>query len=137
MQSIRRFVKIIDLSLVFLLCTIIIIGNISAQESTKFEWGFEGQISATTDSKGVFVNFGGPGLKLKTKFINVSLNMMPSLRFQEDGTKPFVTPILGGGPQLYFLKKKKLILSFPAYYYSSTQKWVFTTGLGYVITTSK
>jgi hypothetical protein len=136
MQSIRTFVKIIDLSLVFLLCTIII-GNISAQESTKFEWAFDGQISATTDSKGVFVNFGGPGLKLKTKFINVSLNMMPSLRFQEDGTKPFVTPILGGGPQLYFLKKKKLILSFPAYYYSSTQKWVFTTGLGYVITTSK
>ena len=136
MQSIRTFVKIIDLSLVFLLCTIII-GNISAQESTKFEWGFEGQISATTDSKGVFVNFGGPGLKLKTKFINVSFNMMPSLRFQEDGAKPFVTPILGGGPQLNFLKKKKLILSFPAYYYSSTQKWVFTTGLGYVITTSK
>lgn len=136
MQSIRTFVKMIELILVFLLFTTII-GNINAQENTKFEWGFDGQISATTDSKGLFVNFGGPGLKFKTKFVNVSFNMMPSLRFQEDETKPLVTPILGVGPQLYFLTKKKLILSFPSYYYTSAQKWVFTAGLGYVITTSK
>lgn len=120
-----------------LVLSFLIIDTFCAQDKRSLEWGFEGQIATTTDSKGVFVNFGGPGIKLKTKFVNVSFNMMPSLRFQEDATKPFVTPILGAGPQLYFLKKKKLLLSFPAYYYSSTQKWVFTAGLGYVITTSK
>lgn len=132
-----RTIIIPRISILVMLIYLLLVMKVLSQENTKIEWGFEGQIATTTDSKGVFVNFGGPGIKLKTKFVNVSFNMMPSLRFQEDATKPFVTPILGVGPQLYFLKKKKLILSFPAYYFSNAQKWVFTAGIGYVITTSK
>lgn len=120
-----------------LVLSFLIIKTFCAQDKKSLEWGFEGQIATTTDSKGVFVNFGGPGIKLKTKYFNLSLNMMPSLRFQEEGTKPLVTPILGVGPQIYLLKQKKLLFTFPAYYYSSIQKWVFTAGLGYVLTNGK
>lgn len=97
----------------------------------------EGQLVAATDGKGVFLNAGGPALKFHFKKFAISVNMMPSLRFQEDGSKPFVTPILGAGPQLYFLKDKRFILSFPWYYYTSSQVWTFTAGAGYLLTKPK
>jgi hypothetical protein len=108
-----------------------------SQEVKTISFGIEGQVAASTNGEGVFVNFGGPGIKLKTRYFNISFNMMPSIRFQEDITKPLVTPILGTGPQIYFLKNKRLLFTFPAYYYITSQKWIFTAGIGYVLTNGK
>ena len=108
-----------------------------AQEKKGISYGFEGQLSVATDGRGVFTNFGGPGLKLKTKNFNLLFNMMPSLRFQKDDTKPFIIPVLGVGPQLQILKSKRLIFTFPAYYFVTEKKWTFAAGLGYVLTNGK
>lgn len=108
-----------------------------AQSNDSFEMSFEGQLAVVTNGKGCFVNFGGPGIKFKMKEVDMKLNMMPSLRFQKEGPKPFITPLLGFGPQFYFTKSKRLLLSFPIYYYASTYKWEFTGGIGYVITSKK
>jgi len=105
-----------------------------AQAEKSFSFSMEGQLVATTDGKGLFVNAGGPGLKFHFSKWAISINMMPSLRFQDDRPKPLVTPILGCGPQLYFLKEKRLVLSFPCYYYTNSHVWTFTAGLGYVLT---
>lgn len=108
-----------------------------SQEKSKISLGFEGQLSVASDGKGVFTNFGGPGLKLKTQAFNLSFLMMPSLRFQNDDPKPFVIPVLGVGPQLQVLKSKRLIFTFPAYYFVIEKKWTFAAGLGYVLSKGK
>jgi hypothetical protein len=118
----------------FILTTVSVLGQ---QEQKLTSFNLEGQIAATTDGKGVFVNFGGPTLKFNFDKVTFGINFMPSLRFQEDKVKALVTPTLGFGPQLYLLKNKKFILSFPAYYNTNTNVWTFTAGLGYVLTTKK
>ena len=97
----------------------------------------EGQLAVSTDGKGVFFNMGGPNIKFVYPKFSFAINMMPSLRFQEDKVKSFVTPMLGFGPQFYFLKDKRFLVSFPAYYNTGNSKWTFTAGLGYVLTKKK
>jgi len=107
------------------------------QEDKKFEWSMEGQLVCATNGVGMYTNFGGPGLRFNFEYFSIGYNMMPSLRFENQTNTPLVTPILGTGPQLYFLKKKKLVLSFPAYYLASNHEWTFTAGIGYVLTNKK
>jgi len=107
---------------------------VSAQSENAVSLNIEGQIAASTDGKGLFINAGGPALKFSFEKFAFSVNMMPSLRFQNEAHKPLVTPILGCGPQFYFLKERRFILSFPCYYYTSSQVWTFTAGIGYVLT---
>jgi hypothetical protein len=108
-----------------------------SQDEPKASLNIEGQVAISTDGKGVFVNMGGPNIKFNfSKFI-FAINMMPSLRFQQDKVKSFVTPILGFGPQLYLLKDKRFVLSFPSYYNAYTNKWIFTAGVGYILTKKK
>jgi hypothetical protein len=124
---------------VFLICTVVsslfsVVGQIE-QANAKFN--FEGQVAATTDGKGVFFNMGGPNVKFNFSKFSVAINMMPTLRFQEDKVKSVVTPMLGFGPQFYFLKDKRFLLSFPSYYNTGNNQWTFTAGLGYVLTKKK
>ncbi len=108
-----------------------------AQEEQKASFNIEGQLAVTTDGTGVFANMGGPNIKFNFSKFSLALNMMPSLRFQEDKVKSFVTPMLGVGPQIYLLKDKRVVLSFPSYYNTNTNKWTFTAGVGYVLTKKK
>ncbi len=110
---------------------------IFGQNEQRTQLNIEGQAAITTDGKGVFFNMGGPSLKFNFSKFNVAINMMPSLRFQEDKVKSFVTPMLGFGPQIYFLKDKRFLVSFPAYYNTGNNQWTFTAGLGYVLTKKK
>lgn len=119
------------------ICLLTLVHIAYSQDKKKIEFTSEGQIALVTNGKGFFVNFGGPGIKFKTKAVDIKLNMMPSLRFQKEDPKPFITPLLGVGPQFYFTKSKRFILSFPFYYYPSLYKWEFTGGIGYVITSKK
>lgn len=122
-----------------LLCAavVLITTTANAQEEKKFEWSMDGQVVCATNGVGMFTNFGGPGLRFNFKHFSVGYNMMPTLRFENQANVPLVTPILGTGPQFYFLKKKKLVLSFPAYYLASEHKWTYTAGIGYVLTNKK
>ena len=108
-----------------------------SQEEQKASFNIEGQIAVTTDGIGLFANMGGPNLKFNFSKFSLAINMMPSLRFQEDKVKSFVTPMLGVGPQIYFLKDKRFVLSFPAYYNTNTNKWTYTVGVAYVISKKK
>ncbi len=108
-----------------------------SQEEQKASFNIEGQIAFTTDGIGLFTNMGGPNLKFNFSKFSLAINMMPSLRFQEDKVKSFVTPMLGVGPQIYFLKDKRFVLSFPAYYNTNTNKWTYTAGVAYVLSKKK
>jgi hypothetical protein len=113
---------------------------VSAQaqsEQKQPSFNLEGQAAVTTDGKGIFFNMGGPNVKFNFSRFSVAINMMPTLRFQEDKVKSLVTPMLGFGPQFYFLKDKRFLLSFPAYYNTGNNQWTFTAGLGYVLTKKK
>jgi len=122
--------KIFILSLIFS-------GFVFSQEEAKTSLNIEGQVSFTTDWKGIFLNLGGPAIKFNFNKFSVALNFFPSLRFQEDKVKSFATPILGVGLQFYFLKDKRFILSFPSYYNTATNKWILTGGVGYLFTKMK
>jgi hypothetical protein len=123
---------------IFLIITFLLVNrNTFSQEEAKTSLNIEGQVAISTDGKGVFVNMGGPNIKFSFSKFNVALNMFPSLRFQEDKVKSFVTPMLGFGPQIYFLKDKRVLLAFPTYYNTTTNKWTFTAGIGYVLTKKK
>lgn len=105
--------------------------------ATKFTFNIEGQIALTTDGKGMYMNLGGPALKFNFKHLTLAANLMPSLRFQNETPKPLVTPMLGFGPQVYFLKNKRCVLSFPCYYNTLNHRWKYTAGIGFVLTRKK
>jgi hypothetical protein len=111
--------------------------NISAQAQSKTQFAIEGQIAATTNGKGLFLNIGGPALKFIFSKFGISINMVPSIRIQEEEPKSIVTPLLGVGIQLFFLKNKRFIICLPGYYYSSKNTWTLTAGIGYTITKPK
>lgn len=74
--------------------------SIIAQESKKpSSFNIEGQISFATNGKALFINFGGPSLKFHFSKTLVSVNILPSLKLEEDKPKPLITPIIGFGPQ--------------------------------------
>ena len=124
--------------IVFLIALILVsVSAHSQSEQKQTSFNLEGQIAVATDGKGVFFNMGGPNVKFNFSKFSLAINMMPSLRFQEDKVKSFVTPMLGFGPQIYFLKDKRFLLSFPAYYNTGNNQWTFTAGLGYVLTKKK
>ena len=121
----------------FLIFSLLINYSVFSQEKPKASLNIEGQIAVTTDGTSVFANMGGPNIRFNfSKFI-FAINMMPSFRFQDDKVKSFVTPMLGFGPQLYLLKDKRFVISFPSYYNAYTNKWTFTSGVGYVLTKKK
>lgn len=103
-----------------------------AQTETEVKLELNGQLVATASDKAVFVNVGGPALKLKTKTVHFSIGALPSLRFQMEKGKLQLSPILGLGPQVFLGKKHRFIASFPIYYFSSTHIWVYTAGIGWV-----
>ncbi len=103
----------------------------------KFDTQIEGQISLTTNGKAAFLSMGGVSLKLIFKKFNVGITMGPALKFEEENAELTVVPVLGVGPQIYFLKNKRLMLSFFAYYIGSRRIWTQTAGIGYVLTKPK
>ena len=113
------------------------ISSFSQTENQKANLNIEGQIAATTNGKAVFINMGGPAIKFVFPKFAFAINILPSFKFEDDKPKPIVTPLLGVGPQFYFLKDKRFLLSFPCYYFASKNTWEMSAGLGYVLTKPK
>lgn len=97
----------------------------------------EGQVAVSTNGKAMWYNMGGPAIKFNFKRIAFGIGMFPSLKFQQDEPRPIMMPILGVGPQFYFLKNRRFVLSFPCYYLSAHNSWELTAGIGYVLTRPK
>ena len=123
---------------VLTLSALILFGSrLSAQTEKKPDFKIEGQIVVATNGKAGFFTLGGPSLKFSFAKFAFGINMIPSLKFEDDKPKPMVIPILGFGPQFYFFKDKRFVLSFPCYYYSSKNTWTISAGAGYVLTKPK
>ncbi len=117
----------------FLLLTI----SVFSQEEQRSSLNFEGQIAVTTNLENYFINIGGPAIKLNFSKVAVGLNFMPSLRFYNLNSSVHIAPILGIGVQIYGLKNKRYVLSVPLYYLASTNRWIGTIGIGYVLSKPK
>ena len=110
----------------------------SQSPETNSFGGIEGQLSAGTNGKAVFASIGGATLKFIFKKFNVGVSMGPALKFEQlIGSKVDVVPVVGIGPQIYFLKNKRLCINFNTYYLTAKKEWTLSAGLGYVFTKSK
>jgi hypothetical protein len=123
---------ILILALSVFMCSMLI----AQSEKQGVTVNLEGQLLATANATDLFISIGGPALKFNFPNFTIGLDMYPSLRFRYPVTKLLVSPVLGFGPQLNFLKNKRFVVAFPCYYYSSssTKYWLATAGIGYVFT---
>lgn len=125
---------------IYVITIIAFFNNLNAQEPSAAATPtvvIEGQVALTTNGKGVYLNLGGPGVRFTFANFALGFNLMPTLRFQKEEPKSFVTPLLGFGPQLYLPKSKRLVLSLPLYYNTTKNRWLLTAGLGYLFTKPK
>jgi hypothetical protein len=111
-----------------------IILSLFAKAQSGYDGYLEGQIAVTTNGKAAFINIGGASIKCKLKKFNVSIMMGPSIKFEKEKTVVTTIPVLGVGPQFYFLKNKRFIVSIPSYYISTKKIWTTSIGVGYLLT---
>ena len=111
----------------------------SPKETTKVTMKAVGSLAFSfhPGSESVFLNFGGPQIRLDYDKIGISYGMFPSLRFfygdindntNLNRTKPLATPILGTGMSLYY---RKLAIVLPMYYLPVNNVWLVSVGAGY------
>jgi len=65
------------------------------------------------------------GLSVKSNKMALSINFLPSLRYNFDTNK--ITPALGIGPQLRV--KERILIGMPVYYLEN--QWQLSFGIGY------
>jgi hypothetical protein len=106
-------------------------------EKQPAKLNLEGQIALTTNGEALFFNMGGPSLRFNFPKFAFGATMFPSLKSENKASKIQVTPLLGVGPQICFLKDKRLIVEFPCYYSASKAAWTVTIGVGYILTKPK
>jgi hypothetical protein len=128
---VRRLIIFIKLFLLY--CPVIF----AQVDEPHFNMNLEGQFVATANAEALFINMGGPAIKLVFPKCSIAINMYPSFKFEVPASKLIVTPQLGVGPQLNFLKEKRFIIAFPCYYQASKSNWTATAGIGYIFTKPK
>ncbi|MGE0588669.1 MAG: hypothetical protein AB7O48_08850 [Cyclobacteriaceae bacterium] len=84
-----------------------------------------GQAMLSLNNDHLFFNMGGGGLSVRSTRFAISVNFLPSLRYEFDTDR--ITPTLGIGPHLHL--NNRLIIGMPVYYYSD--QWHPTFGVGY------
>ena len=81
-----------------------------------------------TTLNSLFLNFGGPGIRVEYGKYSIAYNMFPSIRYFDENA----SPILGTGLQFTY---KKLSVVAPMYYIVSPNSkkniWIVSFGLGY------
>jgi opacity protein-like surface antigen len=104
-------------------------------EQQKSNLNIDGQIAISTNAKALFVNLGGPTIRFNfQKFSIGGTFYLPGLKFENKASKLLVTPCLGVGPRLFFLKDKRYIVEFPCYYTTANNAWTVSAGVGYALT---
>ena len=96
-----------------------------AKANKKIEWSIEGMIGLSFNGRALGINVGGPSLKIKWKNnLKVGFGAVPSLLVMDNRAVPrlAVSPII---------EYKKLIFIAPYYGYDSSNRIIWTYGLGY------
>ena len=127
----KKLTVIITLFIIF--CSVIF----AQVDKQRFNMNLEGQLMATANTEALYINMGGPAIKVIFTRFSISINMYPSFKFEIPVSKLIVTPQLGLGPQLNFLKDKRFVIAFPCYYQASKSTWTVTAGIGYIFTKPK
>ena len=96
-------------------------------QDKKIQPVVSGTAMIATDGNAVYMNLGGPGLKWAQGNWQLSINMLPSLRFVSDKPRPFATPSLGAG---FLVTYKRFVVGLPIYYISARQEWRLAPGVG-------
>ncbi len=124
--------KLTSILMLMMSMSLISLGQASdSKGDAKLTVAITGQLMVSGNKDNLFFNMGGGGLTLKIKTSAVSVNFLPSLRYNFVTAK--ITPILGFGPQWYI--KNKFIIGVPFYYLEG--KWNATFGIGYKLPVSK
>ena len=97
----------------------------SEKRSFATEITMGGQLMVSTDGDNLFYNMGGGGTFARYRQVAVSINFLPSLRYNFDTEK--FTPLLGLGLQLHI--KERIIIGMPLYYIND--QWRASFGVGY------
>lgn len=84
-----------------------------------------GQMMISGNAQNLFYNMGGGGISLSSNKISLSVNFLPSLRYNFETTK--ITPVLGVGPQLKL--KERILIGVPVYYLENN--WTASIGIGF------
>ncbi len=84
-----------------------------------------GQFMVSTDGDNLFYNMGGGGTFVRFRQVALSVNFLPSLRYNFDSEK--FTPLLGLGLQFHI--KERIIIGMPLYFIND--EWRASFGLGY------
>jgi hypothetical protein len=96
-------------------------------QTTKTTLTASGLAIVATDGESAYFTMGGPGIKLARDGWHLGVYMLPSLRYKKDATTPDITPLLGTG---IVMGRKRIVLSIPFYYFSSTKEWSVAAGIG-------
>lgn len=104
-------------------------GYAQEQSATKRSFASEltmgGQFMVSTDGDNLFYNMGGGGTFVRFRQVALSVNFLPSVRYNFDSEK--LTPLLGLGLQFHI--KERIIIGMPLYYIND--EWRASFGLGY------
>ncbi len=124
--------KFILMLLLIMSISLMSLGQTSdSKGDAKLTMAITGQLMISGNTENLFLNFGGGGLTMKVKSSAVSINFLPSLRYNFETEK--ISPTLGFGPQWYF--RNKLIIGVPLYYLEGT--WKASFGIGYKFPVAK
>ena len=110
MKQAFRFISSLALT-----CALLIASS-QAQQEEKFTPSVEGQVSLSANDNALFAGIGGVTLKFIFKKFSLALCMAPALKIEKPDDEIIASPLLCVGPQVYFLKHKRLILNFPFSY---------------------
>jgi len=98
----------------------------ASAEKPGLSFSIAGNLNVSSDlGERVFVNLGGPNVKLKVEDVFFGVSMFPSLRLTPDR----VAPMLGGGP---FVGWKHFQIVMPFYAIGSFNALKPTFGVGYI-----
>ena len=97
----------------------------SEKRSFTSEITMGGQFMVSTDGDNLFYNMGGGGTFARYRQAALSVNFLPSLRYNFDSEK--FTPLLGIGLQFHI--KERIIIGMPLYFVND--RWRASFGLGY------
>lgn len=124
---------ILDLKKVFLLLILCVSSKLCfsqakeevSKENKKIDWAIDGMLGLSFNGKALAINVGGPSLKFRWKNnLKIGFGAVPSLLIMDKKAVPrlAVSPII---------EYKKLMFIAPYYGYDSSNRIIWTYGLGY------
>lgn len=113
--------------IILIMMLYLITNSVYGQEKESATWdvGLEGMAAFSAGEDFYAFNVGGPSLLLRlNKDLKIGFGALPSFYIKEGKTGAK----LGVSPRIDY---KNLVLIAPFYHFDTTDKWVWSVGLGY------